>query len=92
MDVGVSRHVDQVAGRGRQARQPLGVGQGVGRVAGELGGVDVVVDGGGIVGLGLDDRLDDVAGPQAQAVAVAAAAGDHQGMGGDQPDVGLGRI
>ncbi len=83
--------MDQVAGAGRQAGQPLGVGQSVGRVAGGLGGVDVVVDGGGVVGLGLDDRLDDGPG-LGRGRMVAPAVGGQQGLGRDQADVGLGGI
>ncbi len=91
MDIGVGRHVDQMAGAWRQACQPLGIGQGVGRVAGGLGGVDIVVDGGGVVGLCLQDRQRDGAG-LGRGGMVAPPVGREQGFRRDQPDVGLGRV
>ncbi len=59
VDEGVGGHVDQVAGRRRQGGEPLGIGQRQRRPVRSLGGMDVVVDGAGVVGPRLQDRLDD---------------------------------
>ena len=89
---GVRGHVHEVAGARGEGAQVIGIGQGQGGIAADLGGVDVEVDGAGVVGVALQDGLQhgDRTG---DALVVVVLLGQHQpGVGGEDGDLVVLRI